>query len=110
MIISDIKNGIKRYGRSVYITDGRMTTDVFTVMIQPLRYKNKMYMSGDFTEIGHYEEGYYLYIGPADRDISGLTRNARIHTADGKLYSIHRTEKLYIGEDVLYIWAIIRKA
>ena len=38
--------------------------------IQPLRYKNKMYLYGVNTEIGYNSQGYYLYIGPPEHDLT----------------------------------------
>lgn len=104
-----VEDGIKKYGLSVYITESLWTSEVYKAFIQPLRYKNKMYMSGDFTEIGHYREGYYLYLGPAKHDLSALKDNAELHTADGKSYFIHRAEKVYLDEKALYVWAVIKE-
>ena len=59
---------LKRYGRSVYITSEKLNSEIFNALVQPLRYKNKMYVAGTNTEIGLAEENYYLYIGPAGKD------------------------------------------
>lgn len=99
---------IKRLGRSVYITDEDWSSDIYTAFIQPLRYKNKMYLSGTFNELGHYGEGYYLYIGPANESFEFLSTHALLHTADGS-YKIERFEKIYLKEKPVYIWAVIKK-
>ena len=76
--------------------------------ISPLRYKNKMYLYGVNTEIGYNSQGYYLYIGPPDSDLTLLSDGSYISCADKK-YRIDRAEKVYKGSDVFYIWAIVRE-
>ena len=34
--------------------------------IQPLRYKNKMYLSGTYLPDGYLDGGHFLYLGPAE--------------------------------------------
>lgn len=75
--------------------------------ISPLRYKNKMYLYGINTDIGYNTEGYYLYIGPPSPDITAA-EGGYILCADEK-YKIDRAEKVYRGDSVFYIWAVIRK-
>ena len=107
--MTEIEKGITKYGRSVYITDDAWTSAVFKAFVRPLRYKNKMYMSGDYTALGHFDEGYYLYIGPPDIDIENLSEHARLHTDDMKKYQVHKAETVYSSETPIYIWAIIRE-
>ena len=32
-----------------------------------------------------------------------------LHTADGKSYEVQKSEKIYNGENVFYIWAVIKE-
>ncbi len=75
--------------------------------ISPLRYKNKMYLYGVNTEIGYNSQGYYLYIGPPDPDLTKAD-NGEYISCLGEKYRIDRAEKVYKGSEVFYIWAIIR--
>lgn len=75
--------------------------------ISPLRYKNKMYLYGVNTEIGFNSQGHYLYIGPPDPDLT-LAENGEYVSCLGEKYRIDRAEKVYKGNEVFYIWAIIR--
>lgn len=75
--------------------------------ISPLRYKNKMYLYGVNTEIGYNSQGHYLYIGPPDPDLT-LAQNGDFVRCMGEKYRIDRAEKVYKGNEVFYIWAIIR--
>ena len=77
--------------------------------MQPLRYKNKMYVAGTNTEIGLAEENYYLYIGPGNKDLRKMGASVTLHTADGKSYEVQKSEKIYNGENVFYIWAVIKE-
>lgn len=97
------------YGRSVSLTaeDGWHSPQ-FKAFIQPLRYKNKMYLEGVHTPIGIHDPGYYLYIGPAAHDVTRLGADARLHASGGECYQIDRAERVFIGEETAYIWAILR--
>lgn len=81
-------------------------SEIFHGFIQPLRYKNKIYLNGVNTVIGFNDEGNYLYIGPAEHDITQL--DGWIEMKDKK-YTIDRAEYVYCKNSVIYIWAIIRE-
>lgn len=95
-----------RLGRKVTLTDSGKTESC-KALIQPLRYKNKMYLDGVYTEIGFNSQGHYLYIGPADVDLTAVA-DGDFLSAGSMNYQIDRAEKVYAGEKVFYIWAIIR--
>ncbi len=99
---------LKAYGRpaSLVSKDGEMLAEM-SAFISPLRYKNKMYLNGVNTEIGFNSQGHYLYIGPPDPDLT-LTQNGEYVSCMGERYRVDRAEKVYKGNDVFYIWAIIR--
>lgn len=105
----NLESLLKRYGRSVYITSEKLNSEIFNALVQPLRYKNKMYVAGTNTEIGLAEENYYLYIGPGNKDLRKMGVSVMLHTADGKSYEVQKSEKIYNGESVFYIWAVIKE-
>lgn len=84
------------------------STPIFGGFIQPLRYKNKMYLNGVNTVIGFNSQGHYLYIGPPDHDVSKLTAEQWIES-NGQKFTVDRSEKVYFKNEVVYIWAIIRE-
>ncbi len=94
------------YARKVSIHDGD-AVQTCKAFIQPLRYKNKMYLDGIYTEIGFNSQGHYLYIGPPNPDLTAISDSGYI-SADGTNYRIDRAERVYIGDEIFYIWAIIR--
>ncbi len=96
------------YGRHVELFDKNdEKLSETSAFISPLRYKNKMYLYGVNTEIGYNSQGHYLYIGPPEPDLTACSDGEYI-SCMGEKYRIDRAEKVYKGEDVFYIWAIIR--
>ena len=104
-----VENLMKKYGRKCeYRTGSNVKICDMSAFISPLRYKNKMYLYGVNTEIGYNSEGYYLYIGPGNADITS-EENGRYIFCGGEKYRIDRAEKVRYKEDVFYIWAVLRK-
>ena len=98
----------KRYGRTAsFVSKDGETLKEMQAFFSPLRYKNKMYLYGVNTEIGYNSQGHYLYIGPPDPDLT-LAQNGDFVRCMGEKYRIDRAEKVYKGNEVFYIWAIIR--
>lgn len=104
-----VEQMMKRHGRAMNLSspDGE-ASDTFFGFIQPLRYKNKMYLFGINTSIGYNSQGYYLYIGPPEHDLSKMPQDTRLH-AGGVDYQIDRAEKVYQNGKVFYVWAVVRK-
>lgn len=103
-------NGIFRHGRScrLRLEQGHYS-EKFKAHIQPIRYKTKLYLEGNFTEIGINKNDVYLYLGPANHDLTRLSEDARVIDADGVFYKIDRCEKIMFGDKCVYVWAVIRK-
>lgn len=104
-----IEKILRKFGRTVYLSssDG-WRSEKFSALIQPLRYKTKLYLSGERTPIGVNRNDVYLYIGPPSHDLTKLSGEFRINGADSK-YIADKTEKIYLGDSPVYIWAVIRK-
>lgn len=103
-----IESIFKKHGRpSAFVSKEGEILKEMRAFISPLRYKNKMYLYGVNTEIGYNSQGHYLYIGPPDPDLT-LSNDGEYISCFGEKYRIDRAEKVYKGEDVFYIWAIIR--
>lgn len=101
--------GFEKYGRSVRLTDGAgWFSPQFKAFLQPLRYKNKMYLEGTYTSIGKDQNDLYLYIGPKEHDVTRLPKGARLLDSDAREYILQRTEKVCCGEDPFYFWAILK--
>lgn len=106
----DLDKVFGRFGREISLkTDDGWSSEIFHGFIQPLRYKNKMYLDGVYTVIGFDNQGKYLYIGPANHDLTCFDTTTGHILCDEVKYTIDRAEKVYCGKDPLYIWAIIRE-
>ena len=101
---------LSSFGNTVYLSrsDG-WKSPLFKAFIQPLRYKNKLYQQGSFTPLGVNKNNVYLYIGPANHDLTRLDGTFRLHDSENQRYIIDRAEKIKINDTVFYIWAIIRQ-
>lgn len=105
-----VKKYIDEYGRFVqYSQDGNAYTDPYKAFVQPLRYKNKMYLDGKHSEIGYIDTSYYLYIGPAEVNVLDNDISSRLKIGD-KVYNFTHTEVISIGEEAVYVWAVIRQS
>lgn len=104
----NINESIKNFGRKVLLIDGEWKSTPFNAFISPLRYKNKMYLNGNFTALGHDATGYFLYIGPVCHSLSKLGDKGKIVDNDNNKYSIERSETVYFKDKPFYIWAVIR--
>ena len=104
----NIKKVFSRYGRKVSAVDKNGNTVCSaSCFVQPLRYKNKMYLEGTPTEIGLNESGYYLFLAPEGYDMESVSDNGYLSDGNNE-YHVDRYEKIYLGEKVYFIWAIIR--
>ena len=81
----------------------------FSAFLQPLRYKNKLYLSGVPTELGYDGLNKYLLICPPDIDLDKIDGiNYRLCFGDNA-YGVDHHETVYSFNEPLYIWAIIHK-
>ncbi|MCL2023040.1 MAG: hypothetical protein FWG82_01545 [Oscillospiraceae bacterium] len=101
------KTVLKKYGRPTQlISETGFPIASYSAFIQPLRYKNKLYLYGTHTEIGYNSHGHYLYIGPPEYDLQTEGQEIKIGSDH---YRIERAETVYLGAEPLYVWAVIRE-
>lgn len=107
-ITQSLKRYVDKYGTTLSLSaDGVTFGTPYRAFIQPLRYKNKMYLMGIRSRVGNIDQSHYLYIGPPEKDIVGLGSSARIKRAN-ELFYIVKAENVNIGDGVFYNWAVIR--
>ena len=104
-----IKNRLfEKYGVTVSSV-GESDSVSFSGFLQPLRYKNKIYLSGVPTELGYDGMNKYLLLAPPEVDIKYLTeRNYTLSFGDD-IFSTDHCEPVYLGKKKLYYWAIVHK-
>ena len=83
-------------------TGGKQLTS--HAMIQPLRYKNKLYVELQPSEVGRIDDGCFLYLGPADITFKA---DDKLEFADKK-FVVERFENVYLFGKTIYNWAILR--
>lgn len=102
----NIEQILKGYGRQMVLSgsDGEVK---FKALLQPLRYKNKMYLSAVSTELRYDSSRKFLLIAPADVDVSNADGYECV-ISDGKnKYITDRSETIMFGQTPLYCWAVV---
>ncbi len=103
-----IQEFIRRYGCQVNLyRDGNTVSESYRAFVQPLRYKNKMYLEGTRTPIGYADQSHYLYVGPGSVDVTALPQEAVLTMGEGRFYFSH-CEAVRLADETLYMWAILR--
>lgn len=106
MEISDkIGKMLERLGEDVTVVVNSNRTKCKAV-IEPMRYKNKLYMDIGSTVMGLNDTECFLYIGPADPDFTGKELSTAIFSAD-RAYNVSRADRISMGGTCLYIWAVL---
>ncbi len=81
----------------------------FPAFLQPLRYKNKMYLGGARTNIGFEGRKKFLMIYPAAVELPDATYDDSVMLYGGYRYVFDRVESVYVGNKIIYNWAIVQK-
>ena len=98
----------KKFGRTMTYTDPNGSYD-FQAFLQPLRYKNKMYLSGTLTEIGYDTLRKFVLICPVSVNIPAVDGTRATLEFDGDSFCVGHCEKVFFGETPLYYWAIVHQ-
>lgn len=95
---------IKKTGVDVTVKNGDSVQRTKAI-IEPLMYKNKMYLSGDMLPLGYLDGGHYLMIAP----MGTLPENTEcvIVSGGGGDYTVKRSETVSAGGRALYVWAVL---
>ena len=99
---------IKKYGRLCMLVppDSNKSVKV-NAIINPLLYKNKMYLNNAYLADGYCDKGYYLYIGDPKVNLNDYPIGTLLRCSDSE-YTVMRTEQYYIGNTAIYTWAILQ--
>ncbi len=81
----------------------------FKGVLQPVRYKNKMYLNGIPTELGYDSLKKYLLICPHTIELDLIDGNRTKLLFQEKSYRIHYYETIYFKGEAVYNWAIVHK-
>lgn len=106
--VSKTKKMFCRFGRKLKIQTPDGET-VFFAFLQPLRYKNKMYLSAVHGELGFDTMTKFLLLCPGEVDLEAVDGVSVMLCLGEEDFSVDHCEKVCLGEEVLYNWAIIHK-
>ena len=93
------------FGDSATVSVNGEPTSVMA-FIRPMRYKNKLYIDMDRTELGFKDSECFLYLGPAVPDFCGNEENTVISSYK-KQYSVSRADRITLSGQTVYIWAVL---
>ena len=92
---------LRRWGRPVAATlpDGTVTVRAILVPTLSESWKSARRL---FRDAGEVPTGQFLYLGPPEPTLC----TADCLEADGRKFRISRAEPIYMGDEVLYRWAV----
>lgn len=79
------------------------TQQTVRAIIQPVRSNSRGAMERDAAGAGLSGPEQYVYIGPAAAPLA----DAAYLTADGVEYLVRRAERLYLGDEAIYVWGLL---
>ncbi len=100
-----LKGLLKRYGNTVTITRGGRT-EVVRAFVQPLRRHHRLYINDKVIPAGYFDNAYRLYIGDKRHHFS--YGDGAVLTCSGEEYTVVTAEEFVVGDEVAYVWAILR--
>ena len=106
----DLSRILERYGRNmtlISVSDGK--EEAFKGFLQPLRYKNKMYLNRIATELSYTNTRKFLLISPADTAVETADGYVSVIEASGDRYCIDHSEKVYAKGVPVYSWSIVHQ-
>lgn len=81
----------------------------FKGFLQPLRYKNKMYLNRIATELSYTNTRKFLLICASDIAVETADGYVSVIEADGDRYCIDHSEKVYAKGVPVYSWSIVHQ-
>lgn len=79
----------------------------FKGFLQPLRYKNKMYLGEVTTALGYDNSRKFLLLTPPEIDVSVADGYSFSVFLDGSEYSCDHREIEYLADEKVYAWAVV---
>ena len=104
-----IKSLFRKAGITITVCKSGEPVSSFKAFLQPLRYKNKIYLRGVATELGFDSLKKYLLIAPADIDLSEFDGSDKTLRLGENHLSIDHSEIVYFGKEPFYTWSIASK-
>lgn len=103
-LAKEVAKLMKQAGQLIKITTTDSAKSIYA-FLEPLRYKNKMYIELQPSAVGRVDDGCYLYLGPADVYFKA---DDFMYNCEDKRFVVQREETIYLFNKPLYRWAIVR--
>lgn len=107
MFANCVSGLINKFGKTVTVVlsdNKKISTKAF---IQPLRYKDQSYLGGTCVDMGYLNSKSFLYIGDKNTRLDLFPFDTKLETND-ECYVIKRAQAVFLGESVLYVWAVLQ--
>ena len=102
-LLSCVDREIGRFGSGVTITHAGSCIKT-RAFLEPLRYRNRIYIGGEYHPLGYLRKEKYLYVGKASHP---LVENESVIETHGNKYIVKRCETYYVKDTPVYEWAIL---
>ena len=102
-VMPSVIKSIQTYGEDIAVINDDDTV-LTTAFVEPLRYRNKIYIGGGYRTLGMKHSEKYLYVGIPDIT---LVENKTIVKRKDNKYLVKRVERYYVGEQIAYTWGIL---
>ena len=96
-----VSNLLRQYGTAMTLSGPEGTREV-RGFFQPVRSKSWQSMVNLATPLGEVFRGQYVYIGPAEVNVS----EGNLVTLGEKSYFLRRVEKYYYADEAIYTWGL----
>ncbi len=105
-MIASVGQILRRYGREavVYSGDSDTAGSAVRCFIQPLMYKNRVYLKDAVEMLGAVDKRHFLYIGPPE---TALPKEGYLVCGSRK-FDILRGEPVYLGTEVCHWCAVLQ--
>lgn len=107
-IEKDIQSILRRYGVSMKLKNEDGETE-FKAFLQPLRYKNKMYLSTVSTELAYNSTRKFLLIAPKEIEIERADGYDSILIFGDREFCCDHSELVYSADEAVYCWSIVHR-
>ncbi len=96
---------LKAIGSEYLVNCDGVESKVIAV-IQPMRYKNKLYIEMPRAELGFKDTECFLYLGSPSVDFTANGFNTVI-SSNSRSFNVSRAEQIKMGDETVYIWAVL---
>lgn len=103
-IIGDL---ITRFGCNIRVEDGEDSRS-YSAFVQPLRYKNKIYLDGTSLTQGLFDGSHWLLLAPPELVLDKPLESYVIECAAmDKRFTVKKCDTYYLKDKPIYLWAIL---